>query len=299
MAEVSIARTLLEQLNAIARRLPASRVRRLHLPPRPASDCGDARADEFCALELDDGAFGLAFLLLDDTALQALTRHASASRTRSDPLAGVDPLQLAAGLTSANPVARTLGLAAANALTRSAWLRLGYEPPPAGNSLGDLELTASDHLGMIGAFVPLVREVQPSGARLTIVELDAHRLPALQAEFPWACTTLERDRIAGCNKVIGTSTMLLNGTLAEMLAACPAATEFAVIGPSAGAWPDPMFERGVTRLAGTLIVDGEAFTEAMARGAPWRGAARKFAIDRATWPGWRSLLTGGAPRRRE
>ena len=51
-------------------------------------------------------------------------------------------------------------------------------------------------------------------------------------------------------------------------------------------------ERGVTRLCGTQVVDGAAFAEAMARGERWGGAARKFAIDRAAWPGWQALLAG-------
>ena len=86
-----------------------------------------------------------------------------------------------------------------------------------------------------------------------------------------------------------TSTMLLNHTLDDMLAAAPNATRFAVIGPSAGLWPDALFERGVTLLGGTRVVDARRFREAMAGGESWSDATHKFAMAREGWPGWRRL----------
>ena len=281
-----IAPTLLAQLRQIAERLPPPRVRQLHLPARAADNSGASPEAEFCALELDDGAFGLSFLLLDDTLQRLLARHGDTAA----PVAGADALALAEGFASTDPGTRALGLAAINALTQSAWRRLGYQPPTAGNSLGDFALTPADHLGMIGCFTPLVGRVLDAGARLTIVELGADKVAALQARFPSARVTLERSALAQCNLAVGTSTMLLNDTLDAMLAACGAAREFALIGPSAGLWPDALLARGVTQVAGTQVVDGVALVEAMARGEPWGQAARKFSVVRDGWPGWERLL---------
>ncbi len=284
----SIALELLRQVHTAAERWGAApRIRRLHLPPRSAADCDSGPDAEFCALELEDGAFGLSFLLLGDTLRRLLARHGSGHGV---PLAGADALRVAEGFAGGDDATRALGLAAINALTHSAWRRAGYQPPAAGNSLGDFALSSADHLGMIGCFTPLVERVQQQGARLTIVELGADKVAALQARFPGVHVTLERSALAHCNRVVGTSTMLLNDTLDEMLASCRAAQEFAVIGPSAGLWPDALFERGVTRVAGTRIEDGPAFADAIARGGRWGDAARKFAITRDGWPGWRTLL---------
>lgn len=284
-----IALELLRQVRAADQRWPAPRIRRLHLPARAADACGPGPDAEFCALELEDGAFGLSFLLLGDTLRRLLVQHGGA-RGDAAPLAGADALRVAEGFAdTTDAAARALGLAAINALTHSAWRRLGYRPPSAGNSIGDFRLSPADHLGMIGCFTPLVERVQQQGARLTIVELGADKVAALQARFPGVHVTLERSALARCNRIVGTSTMLLNDTLDEMLAACGTAQEFAVIGPSAGLWPDALFERGVTRVAGTLIEDGPAFADALAHGGRWGDAARKFAITRAGWPGWRAL----------
>jgi len=284
MRVAPLASALIAQMETIAARLVPPRVARLHIPADAPGDEAPKDA-KFCAIELQDGAFGLSYVLLGDT-LDALT-HAQAG---SERLAGADPLQLARRLDGGSPVERALALAAINALTDSVWRQVGYQPPPAGNSLGDVQLARDDHLGMIGFFPPLVRQVQSVGGRLSVLELDEAMVRRQQQRFPQVHITLERSALAACNKVVGTSTMLLNDTLDAMLAAAPQATEFAVIGPSAGLWPDALFARGVTLLGGTRVTDGAAFTEAMARGEAWSAASRKFAIDRAGWPGWAQLL---------
>lgn len=286
MPREPIATAVLRQLARIAERWPTPKVARLHLPARAATECTGAHEAEFCALELEDGAFGLSYLLLDDTLQRLLARHAGAD----DTLAGADPARIAQDFASPDGAARALALAAVNAMTQSAWRRIGYQPPAAGNSLGDVRLAAGDHLGLIGSFTPLIEQVNAAGARLTVLELDADKVQRLRARFPGIHATLDRTALAGCNRIVGTSTMLLNDTLDAMLDAAPAAQDFALIGPSAGLWPDALFARGVTRLAGTQIVDGAAFADAMARGKRWGHAARKFAVARDGWAGWEAML---------
>ena len=282
-----IAQALLTQTATIARRFVPPRVARLHVPaltPGPGESAKDA---SFCAIELLDGSFGLSYILLGDTLDAFIRRYAGSSDAR---LAGADPLQLAQGFASTDAVARALALAAINALTDSVWRQVGYTPPAARNSLGDVQLLADDHLGMIGFFPPLVRQVQALGARLTVLELDEAMVRRQRERFPGVHVTLDRGELRACNKVVGTSTMLLNDTLDAMLAAAPAAQAFAVIGPSAGLWPDALFARGVSLLGGTRITDGAQFSDAMAAGTSWSTAATKFAIARGDWPGWERLL---------
>lgn len=285
MAMTPITQALLTQLEAICADFPVAAIRCLHVPADLAAPDGQVRDAAFCAIELQDGAFGLSYLLLGES-----LRQLGAQRHGVQALHGADPLTLARRFASADPLDRALALACINALTDSVWHRIGYVPPAAGNSLGDVALAESDHLGMIGFFPPLVRQVQALGCRLTVIELDQAMVLRQQARFPLVDITLDRQRLAGCNKVVGTSTMLLNDTLDAMLAAAPQATQFAVIGPSAGLWPDALFERGVTLIGGTRIVDGPGFRAAMANGASWSGSARKFAIAAGDWPGWRSML---------
>lgn len=284
MQKIPIALELVSQVEAIAARFKPPRVAGLHIPADLRAAPGAQRDAAFCAIELEDGSFGLSYLLLDHS-LQRLLGDPHAA-----PLAGQDALALARRFASTDGLARALALATINALTDSVWRQIGYAPPRAGNSLGDLQLSHDDHLGMIGFFPPLVRQVQALGARLTVVELDQAMVLRQRARFPGVTITLERSQLAPCNVVVGTSTMLLNDTLDAMLDAAPGAARFAVIGPSAGLWPDALFARGVTLTGGTRIVDGELLRRCMASGAAWSGAAQKFALSRSGWPGWRALL---------
>jgi uncharacterized protein len=285
MGTTPITQALAAQLEAIASIHSTPAIVGLHVPSDLGPASSGARDAAFCAIELEDGAFGLSYLMLGDT-LRSLASNGSARGS----LAGQSPMALAQRFGSSDPLERALALACINALTDSVWRRVGYEPPPAGNSLGDVVLSGTDHLGMIGFFPPLVRQVQGLGSRLTVVELDMATVQRQQARFPGVTITLERTRLADCTVVVGTSTMLLNDTLDDMLAAAPLAKDFAVIGPSAGLWPDALFARGVTLMGGTRVVDGAAFRVAMAGGAAWGPTTRKFAIRAGDWPGWRRLL---------
>jgi len=273
----TVAAELLALLERVAALGPLPRVRALHLPP-PAAD--GSREGEFCAIELDDGSLGLSFVLLGD-ALGALRGGADTAA-----LAGMPALDLARRFIDATGARRTLGFAAVNALTRHLFDRAGYVPAPAGGSIGDLDLRPGDRLGMIGLFPPLVPQVLATGAALTVVEL---RADLAGPRDGWH-VTLDAGELAGCNKILSTSTVLLNDTLDAVLDRCRHAERVALIGPGAGCLPDPLFARGVTLLGGSWIVDAVAFKAALTGGRPWGGSARKFALGAAGYPGFEPLL---------
>lgn len=282
---MSVAADLLGLLGRAGNVLALPRVRSLHLPAPAAAGSRDG---EFCAIELDDGSLGLSFVLFGDTLPLLRDRG-----TRLAP-AGMPALELARHYAAAPPAPgetasdapRALGFAAVNALTRHLFDRAAFAPPAATGSLGELGLQPGDHLGMIGLFPPLVPQVLATGARLTVFEL---RADLAGARDGWR-VTLDAAELAGCNKVLATSTVLLNDTLDATLERCRHVQRFALIGPGAGCLPDPLFERGVTLLGGSWIVDPAAFRAALQAGAPWGGFARKFALARAGYPGFEALL---------
>jgi uncharacterized protein (DUF4213/DUF364 family) len=276
---MGVAHELLVLLERFAARAPLPRVRALHLPPAAMMN---RKAGEFGAIELDDGSLGLSFVLLD-----ASTRRLVADR--GDPslgLEGAEALALARWFTGAPGARRALGFAAVNALTRCLFDRAGFVPGASTDSLGTLDPVAADHIGMIGLFPPLVGSIVNAGAKLTVAELRAD----LAGERDGYRVTTDRNELASCNKVIATSTLLLNDSLDTMLAACSHARSFALIGPGAGCLPDPLFARGVTLVGGTWITDREAFRAALTIGASWTAAARKVAIRREDYPGFDALL---------
>lgn len=280
---MSVTRELLQLVDqaAAARELPA--VAEVFVPASREDLGKDA---EFCVLRLTDDSIGTAFVLLDDT-LQ---------RMQSQPLRqleGTPAREAAQGFAASDPVRRALGLAAINAITQCVYRRAGYTPDLATNSLGSLELAAGDRLGMIGFFPPLVRRVREMGIALTVVELRAD----LVREEPGFSVTLDPARLAACNKIVSTSTILLNDTLDGILARARHAEVFAVIGPSAGCFPDPLFARGVTTLGGHWVTQPDTFMHRARALESWGDAADKCSLRRADYPGTAALLAriaGGA-----
>jgi len=273
----SVASDLVDFVDRLAARGPLPAVRAVHLPP-PAAD--GTRDGEFCAVELEDGSLGLSFVLLGDT-LARLRAPGSL-----DGLVGMPAPELARKYAQSQGAERTLGFATVNALTRHLFDRAGYLPPAAGGSIGDLDLHAGDHLGMVGLFPPLVNQVLATGARLTVLELRAELSGPREG---WQ-VTLDASELALCNKILSTSTVLLNDTLDALLERCRHAQRVALIGPGAGCLPDPLFARGVTLLGGIWVVDAPAFKAALRAGQPWGRFTRKFSLGCAGYPGFDRLL---------
>ncbi|MDH5340379.1 MAG: DUF364 domain-containing protein [Rubrivivax sp.] len=261
---MAIADELLQHLAESLAGRPVPAVRDLHLPREATRGRKDG---EFCLLELDDGSLGLSFVLLGD----------ALPRLRALAPAGQDPLALAQGWLGDEPAGAALGLAAVNALSRHLFDRAGFVPPAATESLAGLAPRAGDHLGMVGLFPPLIAPALAQGARLTVLELRAD----LAGPREGYRVTLDPEDLATCNKLLITSSALLNRSLDGLLAQAPQAQEVALVGPGAGCVPDVLFRHGVTALAGTWITDGPALCRAVREGVPWAACTRKFLLRRA------------------
>jgi len=259
----------------IARRLGAPRVRALHLPPPTGT-----KEAEFCALELEDGSIGFTYMQLEGTEAPLRARHGERD------FAGVEAALLARGFASGDPVARALGFAAINALSQQLFARAGWIPSATGDPLGAIAPQAGEPIGMVGLFTPLIPAILRAGARLTVLELK-HHLVRNEANLR---VTLDPAELASCTKVVSTCTVLLNDTLDAVLAACRHARHFAIIGPTAGCVPDPLFERGVDTLGGRRVVDREKFLEAFLSGAKWGDYAAKYVLARGEYPGFEALI---------
>ena len=191
-----------------------------------------------------------------------------------------------ADVAAAHALRRTLGFAACNALSRTVMDRMGFAPPRATDSIGGIAPQAGDHVGMVGLFSPLLKQVTAAGARLTVIELN----PDYAGHYDGYRVTLDAAELEACNKVLSTSTILLNQTVDAMLAHCRRAERIVLIGPSAGCLPDALFARGVTQIGGRWITDPAGAIDAVRAGRGLGEVSRKFAFSRDDWPGCPALL---------
>lgn len=267
----------LAALASAADRVAFPRVRALHLPPPPAAD---EDRGEFAALELDDGTLGLTFVLLGDTWAR-LRRDAPGLA-----LGGRAALEVARGAGSDDPIERTVGFAAVNALTRLVFDRAAFAPHVSDDSIGLLDPQPGETVGMIGYFRPLVPQIVARGARVLVVELRAD----LVGEHDGVRVTLDATELERCEKVLCTGALILNDTLDRMLGHCRRARSIALVGPTVGGPPDPLFARGVTALGGRWVTDSSRYAQALLAGTSTSAFARKFTMTAARYPGWRALV---------
>lgn len=273
----------LQLVDHVAGSVALPSVRTLHLPPGTAA----GKSAEFCALELADGSLGMSYLFLgyDRPHLQGVL-------AATPP--GPDARALAHWYADGDPARRAVGFAALNAISQHLFARAGFVPDTATGSISLLDPREGDHVGMIGLFPPLVSRILAAGARLTVAELN----PKLVRDDGRFRVTLDGRELSACNKVISTSTVLLNDTIDDVLAACRGAVYFGIIGPGAGCLPDPLFARGVSTVGGARVTARAELIASLVAGKRWGAAAEKYCIRPAGYAGIEALLSrakGGAP----
>jgi uncharacterized protein len=270
-----IRRWLVEAAQRIDAALGPARLARLVLPPLMEQP---GKEGEFCAVQLDDGSVGLAFALLEGT-LAAL-------HGRGAPGVGRSAMELVRGYAAGDAAARAVGLAAINALARRLYARAGFVPDESTDSFGSLALAPGDRLGMVGHFSSLIAQARAHGVPVTVLELR----PELVREEPGLVVTLDAKQLAGCNKIVSTSTLLLNDTFEQVSALWRGAEAVAIVGPSAGCPPDPLFAAGVSSVGTAWVEDAGAFLAHVAAGEKWAGSARKVTLTPQRYPGIETLL---------
>jgi len=273
----SIAEELLAIVAEVDHRLSLPRVKQVWLPPTRDQP---EKSAEFGAIILEDGTVGVSYVLLGTT-LEQLQQSGAPEQA-----IGRDPAELAQGFSDADPATKSLGLAAINAISQHVIRVSGFAVDTETNSIASFDPQPDDRMGMVGFFPPLVARLVADDVDLTVVELKAE-LVRQESRFR---VTLDPTALQDCNKILCTSTMILNDSVDAVLAHCRHAEQVAVIGPGAGFLPDPLFARGVRTVGGHQVCDTEAFLARCEAEQKWGDTSRKYCFHRPSYPGYRALL---------
>lgn len=275
---MGIGTELLAAVERMGRTLDLPAVAEVYVPDaRPAAH----RDAEFGMVALDDGSAGLYYAWLGATQDGMSARYATADFIGSDPLA------LARRIVRDDDAERSLALAAIGALTAHLHRRAGYAPPVADDSMAGVALVPGGRLGMIGNFPPLVRRARAAGVHVTVVERKSHML----TEEDGLLITLDATALAGCDDIIATGAMLINGSLDEMLGYCRHARRVILLGPTAGVLPHVLFAHGIAAVGGLSIVDAAQAMVRLRAGERMGEAARRYVIEARDYPSFDALLS--------
>lgn len=151
---------------------------------------------------------------------------------------------------SKNPLEAAVGVATVNALSQ---ILLNREPEKYQVSSDDiLELIRpEDRVSMVGYFAPLVPKILKITEKLTVLEkkdIKASKVRILPSEKA-------EEVLPNSDVIIISASTLVNGTFDTLLALRGKAREVVLLGPSAPLCPSPFFERGVTAVMGTMIIE--------------------------------------------
>ena len=228
---------------------------------------------------LADGSVGLTYLYLDPDLKQE-------DRGYLNQLEGSSPLSLARHFGTDSGWRTAVALGALNAIGQFFFRRIDYPFDFSGDSLGALAPEVGDNMGMVGYFPPLVKRVRELDIPLTVIEKKAE---FVQSDRHFE-VTLDARRLAHCNKVLCTSTTVLNGSVDEILRHCRHAQRIAIVGPTAGFLPDPLFQRGVHTVGCAVVQNTDNFLARCRNDERWGDAVTKYCIHREQYPGFDQLL---------
>lgn len=151
---------------------------------------------------------------------------------------------------SENPLEAAVGIATANALFHMLQV-LEPENFPASN-IDILDLIRSeDKVAMVGYFGPLVPKILKITGKLTVLEKREIETPQTRILPPEKA----REILPISDVIILSASTLANRTFDELLSLRGEAREIVLLGPSAPLYPSPFYERGITTIMGTLILD--------------------------------------------
>ena len=236
---------------------------------------GQPKDAEFMAICLEGGAAGISYVLLPDEKMAAY------SALKPSEFVGQDPRELALQFGNDDPLKEMISLAAINAICQDVMKQTQFEPDSATDSIGLLSVAAGDRVGMVGLFFPLIKTIEKQGAQLVVLE----KFDYLIQKYPDLNITLDPTELGTCNKILCTSTTVLNNSLDEILNHCRADAFVSIIGPTAGYFPDPLFARGVDVVGGRVVKNGEQFLQLLKERKRWGEATQKTCFQIETYAG--------------
>jgi len=216
----------------------------------------------FTGVLLSDGFGGVAYTP-PETIQRASTRILKEQRPAYRGL----PVGEMIGGALPGPFAHVIRLATLNALSAQLFHSERYTVLPDGDLTDHYPwLFTGRRECMVGAIIPLLKRIGALGvADVAIIDKKKEtQAEATLGNFVSPDKTAEA--LAGCQTAIFTGASVANGSIAQLLAAVSPEAAVAVVGPTAGFIPEPLFRRRVAIVGTALVTDGPRALDILAEG---------------------------------
>jgi uncharacterized protein len=275
---MSLKNEFIKMITQVRARFAVPRIENIFLPPLYKD--GQPKDAQFMAIVLEGGATGISYILLPDKKQEAY------NALQPQDVIGKDPQEFALGFGSDDPMKQMMSMAAMNAICQYVMKETDFPFDHVTDSLGLLSVARGDRIGMVGLFFGLTDTIKKAGAELIIIE---KKEPLIQ-KFRDLPITLDVTKLADCNKILCTSTTVLNNSLDEILAHCSPDAFVSVVGPTAGYFPDPLFACGVDVVGGRVVENSKEFLQRLAQRKRWGDATLRTCFQKKTY---RSIISEG------
>jgi len=273
---MTISSDYLRIVNEIAKKLQIPSIKEIIVPTVNEP----AKKSNFATILLEDDTIGVFFIGLTQEVKKLI------EKIDSKEYKGISPIDLAKNFSSKDLYKKSLSMGCINSISQYIFKKTNFPFDYTSDSLGLLNNKEKDVVGMVGFFPPLVNIIEKKENKLIIIE---KKQALVKKEKNWV-VTLNPAKLEECNKVLITSTTILNDTIDNILKFCSNAEKISIIGPTAGFLPDPLFKRGINVVGSTRIYDAKEFLHNIRNNIRWGSTAKKYTIEREKYAGYAELL---------
>lgn len=157
-------------------------------------------------------------------------------------------------LDSESHLDRAVGLATFNAINSR--IKRSYNDSEA---ISRLNITAADHVVMVGYFAPVIPRIQKTGCHLDVLECNPDKPGNI--ELASAPEILSR-----CDVAIITSTSIINNTIDELLSNLQRNRAAVMLGPSTPLCPELFKDTRISQLSGSRVKNRDQVKEVISQG---------------------------------
>jgi uncharacterized protein (DUF4213/DUF364 family) len=234
---------------------------------------GQPNDAQFMAIFLEGEATGISYILIPDKKMEEY------NALRPLDFIGKDPQEFALEFGTDDLIKEMISMASINAICQHVMNETRFQIDYTTDPLGLLSVEKGDRIGMVGLFSGLIDTIGKAGAELIIIEKNEHLIQKYHA-LPM---TTDVTQLGTCNKVLCTSTTVLNNSLDEILSHCSSDAFVSVVGPTAGYFPEPLFACGVDVVGGRIVKKSKEFLQRLIQRKRWTDTTLKTCFHKRTY----------------
>lgn len=166
------------------------------------------------------------------------------------------------------PFAGVVRLATLNALSVPFFEADHYCIDTSGDLSGVPALFTNRRVCMVGAIIPLLKRLKELGAAEVAI-IDRKKETRAEAEAGYGTfvpVESTATALARCETAVFTGAAIANNSIGKLLSLVPKDAAIAVVGPTAGFVPDPLFRRNIALVGTVVVTDSDQALEILAEG---------------------------------